>query len=195
MIGGADVSGDLISGNHKDMGFVVCTEKYIANVEKTAIQLGVDLYSRKQVVREFIASHFEFDGIQSMAFCLRIERNATFKKLKIKNEPKILKPTHKKFFHAYHYRHFKTMRGRLEEFLSKHGYELTSLPVECDGDCRGFVTNVGLRPRMPGHAHKIADAIAWANNRGRVIPGVIEIDEWDQIATDLARRFKRAVLT
>lgn len=104
-----------------------------------------------------------FDGVGCAAFCPRIEKY-TFQRLKIKDSSRFSQ-TQKKFFHAYHYRHFKTVRGRLEEFPSGHGSALTCL-VECDDDCRDFAADVGLGSSIPRHAHKIADAVAWSNNKG-----------------------------
>lgn len=191
----ADVSGDPISGNHKYMAIVACTTEFADNVITAGVNYKADLSTRKHIIRDRILSNLNFDDRGCIAFCIRIERNATFRRLKIKNEPKRFSPTQKKLFHAYHYRHFKTVRDRLEEFLSKHGYALTCLAVECDHDCKDFVSDIGLRSNMPGLAHKVADAIAWANNKGEEPQGVISIDEWDQIAADLHQRFKRAVLT
>jgi len=47
---------------------------------------------------------------------------------------------------------------------------------------------------MSNRAHKIADAIACVSNGDKEPLGIIQIDEWEQIAETL-KRFNGAVLT
>ena len=184
-----DVSGTPGEGNYGNMGITACTKEGISNTVRTLEQYGLDPTSRKQALRDCILNNTKFNTPQYAGFCLRMERDATLEKLKLMSglgrRPNL---TLRKTIRRYHYLHFNLVRDQLEEFLTGHGYALTSLAVECDSDSRGFVADIGLRSVEPSYAHIIADAVAWANHRGIEPDGVISVDRVDQIANQLKRK-------
>lgn len=195
MFVGADVSGNMASGNHKYMALAACTTRFVDDMTKMIERRGSDLVSRKQAMRNFILSETKMYGQECIVFCMRMERKATFERLKLKLEPgKRPNPALKKIMRKYHYLHLKSVRGRLDKFLNGHGYALASLAVECDSDCKGFAADIGLRPAEPGHAYLVADAVAWANNRGMEPEGVVEVDSADQVTRQL-KGLKTAIPT
>ena len=61
-------------------------------------------------------------------------------------------------------------------FLHRYRQGFEDIVFETDGDCVNFLSDIGLQHTTPSHAHKIADAIAWANNRNIEPRGVRRLD-------------------
>ena len=91
-----------------------------------------------------------------------------------------------KIRYAYHQAVWRSVRGRIADFLKQHKQDFDDAVFESDGDCVNFLKDVAVRRTEPSYAHMMADAIAWANN-AKAPKGVIEIDATGQIVTALRK--------
>lgn len=189
MLAGMDVSGDSESGNHKFMAIVIGTDE---GVEALARRLGskpIHMSSaRSRDEKNSIVGKTEFDRKNLMGLCLRLEKKQTFSKLR-EHSKKHRFTNRRKLSRTYHALMWSLLRDRVEQFLQPHNYEVHRLDVQCDSDCRNFVTDCGWRSAKPGPAHALADVLAWGNSHGREPKGTVRLDLSDILYAQMLKRF------
>ena len=90
---------------------------------------------------------------------------------------------------AYHYLLWRAVRVHIEEFLRQHRYDTSDVVFQCDGDCKDFAKDVGLRHGVEGSAHMLADIVAWANSHGKEPSGTVRLNLADRLYKDMKKRF------
>ena len=95
------------------------------------------------------------------------------------------------------------MYERIATFLARHNHALSDVVFQCDSDCDAIAAIIkvnGLRHDNAGNAYRLADIVAWSNNKNKEPRGVKSLDPrglvcltqtcgWMQIAVK-KRRFK-----
>lgn len=193
LIGGIDVSGGLKEGNHVYMSIVIGTEPKVRSISKKMGPAGHMREIQSQRAKNRIISSLEFDGKEILALCVKINRdevisNAKNRKIRKKNMAR------KKIIRMFNNLLLYHLRDTIGEFLVLHKCGQTDVVFQCDDDSVGFLKDNGLNHERGGGAHKIADGVAWGNNKNKVIRGVVEIDLEGVIGSDL-REAMIAVLT
>ena len=82
----------------------------------------------------------------------------------------------RKNLRVYHGAVWYFIRDPVVDFLHRYRQGFEDIVFEADGDCADFLSDMGLRHTAPSHAHRFADAIAWANNRNMEPKGVKRLD-------------------
>ena len=166
LVAAMDVSGDPSTGNHKFLGIVIGTRYKIGSIISSMGYDGSHMGKLKnKEIQQRIISRIRFDGNESTAFCIRIDKNNTVKELiqtkASKNKTVLRKRIHATFNRSVmHY-----IRQDIEEFLIRHKHSMRDVVFECDSDCLDIAKDNGLRHGAAGSVHRLADAVAWANNR------------------------------
>ena len=190
MLAGMDVSGDSESGNHKFMAIVIGTDEGVTALTR---RLGPQLIhmrgERTCDEKNSIVAKAEFDRKNLMGICLRLEKKRTFSKLQ-EHSKKHRFTNRKKLSRTYHALVWRLLRDPVEQFLQPHNYEAHRLDIQCDADCRNFVTDCGWRSAEPGPAHALADVLAWGNSHGREPKGIVSLDFSDTLHAQMLKRFK-----
>jgi len=85
LVAGIDVSGNPYAGNYKFMGIVIGTEEKIqATVKKTGFGMPHMNRIKSRKAQKRIVSEMNFDGKESIAFCVLLDRNAVIEQTKQK---------------------------------------------------------------------------------------------------------------
>jgi len=188
LVAGIDVSGNPQTGNYRFMGVVIGTEEKIqAAVKKTGLSRPHMNRIKSGATQKRIVSEMSFDGKESIALCMLIDRNAVMEQTKQKRSAQHHK---KKIYRVYNRAVVYHMQKKIGEFLTRHGSTVHDVVWQCDGDCRNIVRENGLRHGNTGSAYHLADVVAWANNRGMEPRGVIPLDLTDRIRAELAKALK-----
>jgi len=188
LVAGIDVSGNPHTGNYKFMGIVIGTEEKIrAAVKKTGFSMPHMNRIKSRETKRRIVSEMSFDGKESIALCVLIDRNGVIKQAKLK------RPTQrhaKKIYRVYNKAVMHHVQKKIGGFLTKHGSTIHDVVWQCDGDCRNIVKENGLQYGKTGPAYHLADVVAWANNRGTEPGGTIAADLTGRIGEELAKALK-----
>jgi len=187
---GVDVSGMPGTGNYKFMAVVMGTEEGIAGIVR---DMGCDDAgqdpARIKKHRSAFASMIRFDGRESSALCVRIDREDVVNGAKQMRRIRHRNIPNQRLFRAYHYILWNKMQERITEFLNRHGHALPDVVFQCDSDCRSFILENGLRCTDGRDAHMLADLVAWSNNRGREPEGVVSVNLADEIRAEMRKKF------
>lgn len=187
MVFGIDVSGDPESGNHKYMAVFICTVEFL-NSTIRHLQLNHKrdgFYNKKETRKSILAIEFNAHGC--LALCVKIERKKLLQIAERRAKTGASNLRTNKILYAYNKAVWRSVSGRIEDFLKRYKQDFSDAVFESDGDCIAFLKDTALKRTEPSYAHMIADAIAWANNAGKAPKGVIEIDATDQIAKALRK--------
>lgn len=177
LVAAMDASGDPHTGNHKFLGIVIGTQDKINSIIRNMGHNRFHMSTiRNKEIRQDILFRISFDGNESAAFCIRIDKNNTVSKLiqqvRTRNRPWLKRRIHATFNRStMHY-----VRQEIEGFLIKRNHSIQDVVFECDDDCMGIIKDSGLRYAAAGYAHDLADAVAWANNRNMEPKGVSSAD-------------------
>jgi len=189
LVAGIDVSGNPQTGNYKFMGIVIGTEEKIqATVKKTGFSRPHMNRIKSGATQKRVASEIGFDGKESTAFCVLIDRKAVIRQTKQRGMTQ--RYARKKAYRVYNRAVAYHMQKMIGEFLTRHGSTVHDVVWQCDGDCRNIVRENGLRHGNAGSAYHLADVVAWANNHGMEPRGVIRLDFTDRIRAELAKALK-----
>lgn len=191
MLAGMDVSGDPKSGNHRFMGIVIGTNESIKALTR---RLGPEPVHMNRIVgrsaKYDIINKVNFDGINRMGLCIRLEKNRTFSSLRDRLKRESNPVTNKKMYRTYHALMWNLIRDRVEQFLRQHDFEVHRLAFQCDDDCKFFVHDQGWHRASPGSAHGLADVLAWANRRGIEPKGAVRLDISKPLEERMFKLFK-----
>jgi len=189
LVAGIDVSGNPQTDNYKFMGIVIGTEEKIqAAVKKTGFSMPHMNRIKSKRAQKRIVSEINFDGKESIAFCLLIDRSAVIKQAKQKRATR--RYTRNRIYYVYNRAVIYHMQKKIEEFLTKHGSTVHDIVWQCDADCRYIIKENGLKYGNAGSAYHLADVVAWANNRNMEPRGVIPLDFTDRLKEVLAKTLK-----
>ena len=184
IVAGVDVSGDPNVGNYKFLGLVMMTQDNVDAMHREMIKRKIhkkDIRSKR--CRNGILDCVNFKSDENITLCIRIDRDPTINRIhqmrKSKNTQK------KKILKMYHYVLFRFLKEKIEDFAIGHGVPITDVYFECDQDCLNMIRDAGLKHGEEGDAHMLADAIAWANNKGMEPQGVISEDLSERLEQDV----------
>lgn len=190
MLAGVDVSGSKPVGNHKFMGIVIGTQESIRcivkNLESNQNHMNAVMDKKKQ---DTILSRLRFNGNENIAFCVRLDKDTIVKKISTRKKYGHRYPR-KNIFRAYDYLSYKYMYERIATFLARHNHALSDVVFQCDSDCRDFIKVNGLRHDNAGNAYRLADIVAWSNNKNKEPRGVKSLDPRAWMDAELKKRFK-----
>ena len=190
IVAGMDVSGDQRSGNHKFMSLVFGTQESLDAITRRLGSEQIHMSAIKnRRVRDDIIRQIRFDGIECVAYCIRLKKAQTIagaKKLAGEKHRLTAGRIHK----TYNFLVWRRIRDRIEEFLRHHGCEVRSIRFQCDADCRNFAKDLGWQYADVGPAHSLADIVAWLNSHGREPKGTVAIDLAGHFDAEMAKRFK-----
>jgi len=188
LVAGIDVSGNPHTGNYKFMGIVIGTEEKIrATVKKTGLSRPHMNRIKSGATQKRIVSEMCFDGKESIALCVLVNRNAVMEQTKQKRSAQHHK---KKIYRVYNRAVMYHIQKKIGGFLTKHGSTIHDVVWQCDGDCRNIVKENGLQYGKTGPAYRLADVVAWANNRGTEPGETIAADLTGRIGEELAKALK-----
>lgn len=188
-----DVSGDQKSKNYKYLALVACTEEFLHSMIRDAglnavIKSSID----KQVMRKTIISSLREDARKCFVLCVKIEKNAILDKIKKSRFMQRYSRTRntQHVIRIYNRNVMELIRNPLDEFLARHGRALAEIKVESDGDCKGLLSDNGIRWTKKSHTHMIADATAWANNHDSEPRGAVRMDIVEPLTKSLIKELK-----
>ena len=190
MLAGMDVSGNPASGNHKFMAIVIGKEERIASLVRRLGNRMIHMNMiRSKEEQHRIIERLTFDQTECIAFCIRLERKQILDKI---HRPQQKKPylNIAKLLRTYNYLVRRAICDDVEKFLRQHRCEVGEVIFQCDGDCRGFVKDVGWHHGAEGSAYMLADIVAWANTHGREPIGTVSLDLTESVYAQMAKRFK-----
>ena len=175
--GAGDAAGGPGFGNNKYLGLLVATEGFI---DKTMLDIGH--YKRpkqsgeNKKFREEIISRLNFNAEESLAFCIRIDRDIIIDEvlntLKIRKK-KIKRPS---ISRAYDKILFNSLKKYFEIFALQHDMHFNEVTIESDGDCYDIFRHNNITFTRPKNAHNLADIISHANVINSPPKGVRELD-------------------
>lgn len=176
IVAGLDVSGDQKAGNYKYMALVMGTDEKIKAIARHIGKKSSHMRDAKsKTVKERILSKVKFDGVESIAFCMYMDKRSILSPI-IQKTDSNNRMAHNRIYRRYNLIAMHHMRSRIDAFLASHNHSVHDVIFECDDDCRGFVKDNGLRHCDPGNAHSLADNTAWANNHGGEPYGTIPVN-------------------
>lgn len=124
-------------------------------------------------IKKRIISDLNLRRHDILAVCIRTNREDIIKKFLAEKKNK--KST-RRIRNVVDYALLKRLNLTLANYLSRHKCSITDVPVQCDLDCNAIVGIMGLKRLLPGHAHSLADIVAWSNSNGILVEGAIEMD-------------------
>ena len=187
LVFGIDVSGCPESGNYKYMAVFICTEEFL-NVVVRRLQLntvGGGFDTKKKTENPYLTLSSLIHA--NVLLCIKTERKKILQIVESEAKADASNLLTSKIRYAYHQAVWRSVRGRIADFLKQHKQDFDDAVFESDGDCVNFLKDVAVRRTEPSYAHMMADAIAWANNANKAPKGVIEIDATGQIVTALRK--------
>lgn len=179
ILGGMDLSCNDRDNSSVYMGIIIGTKEKINSM---ANQVGLPpTYTPAYKFvknRSVIASKLEFVDSDVIAFCVKIDKFRLVDKLekKLKKQNRYRRMGGKKIWIVFNRLLLYEIREKIIPFTNSHGYALTDVAFQCDGDCRYFAKDNGLRYADEGRAYMLSDAVAWANNRNLEPHGVCALD-------------------
>ena len=189
LMAGMDVSGDSITGNHKFMAIVITTSESANSLSRSLPNILHMNQIQNKKNRDEITSKLRFDGRNTIAFCVRIDRDTIIKKVRGRKLTR-QNISHAKMIRTYHRLLLKCLRQKVEDFIVRHSCSLGEVTFQCDGDCVSFAKDNGLCFSHGGTIHGLADVVAWTNNHNDELPGVFSIDLTREMERQLAACFK-----
>ena len=191
MLAGMDVSGDPESGNHKFMAIVIGTNE---SIKALARRLGPEQGHMSRITgrsaKYAILDKVDFDEINRMGLCLRLEKSHIFSNLRDQLRQESSSVANRKMYRAYHALIWSLTRDHVEQFLRQHDFEAHRLIFQCDHDCVSFVRDQGWGCASPGSVHGLADVLAWANRRGIEPKGAVRLDISKPLEERMLKMFK-----
>jgi hypothetical protein len=190
LVAGMDVSGDYQFGNHKFMGIVIGTSESIMALSKDIGHLRTHVSGLKPAEQEAITKKMTFDYNNRIAICFRLNQNEIIDRVKQRRQIRQRRTPEGKLVRLFHRVAYQFLKPEIERFVLSHNQSVNELIVECDRDCSSFVKENSLKADMVKDAHKIADIIAWSNNKSKNIPSIIEIDVTKEIEEMMVERLR-----
>ena len=190
MLAGIDVSGDPQSGNNRFMGMVVGTEEGIEAVVGRLETRPIHMTKLRRDEQNAVIDSIAFDDATCMGFCIHTEKSLILSRLADRMRGKQGFLNRKKLSRTFNAVLWSMMHTRVEDFMYGHGFEIHRLCVQCDHDSKDFVKDRGWRIVGPGSAYELADALAWANRRGREPKGTVSLDLAGSIEVQMRKRFR-----
>ena len=188
LVAGIDYSGDPEAGS-KFLGIVIGTQDAINSAMK---RLGPGpphvskITNRKK--RAEVLSNLRFDDDTIIAICIRSDTDLIvggLRKMKSRRRHQT-----KHIMITCDYSLYRQLRDIAAPFFRKHHHDIHKVVFQCDSDCANFVKANGLARDKPGHAHRLADMVAWSNTRNMEPAGVKAVDLRTTLETQLLKRFK-----
>lgn len=184
-----DVSGTM--DNYKYLAIVIGQKENLNSLYHKigSPQRHMSGQSRKKKNR--IIRNLMFDGVNRTALCVKLERKKVIKTLKSKRAKKYNRQSGGKLFSMFETTLFKYLRTEIEKFTSQYNRTPTRVIVECEKDSRNFAKAWGVKTLEPASIHIISDIVAWCNNKGENIDGVIELDLSEVIQNKLLKKLQK----
>ena len=184
-----DVSGDQSSGNHKFMALVIGTEE---SVEAMMRRLGSDRIHMSGIKdpkeRMGMINKVSFDGREYIGLCMRVEKKLVLEKAQKRTKGRRMRAGKMKMTSTYHRLVWSMMRDYVEEFLWRHGCEISDISFQCDADCRDFAKDMGWKITHAESAHTLADVVAWANGHEQEPKGTVTLDLVSRLVSHMGKK-------
>lgn len=95
----------------------------------------------------------------------------------------------KQIMDAYDHHLYQYILKNTAMFFAKHGCDAHEVVFQCDSDCVNFTKANNLTRGRQGDAYRLADTVAWFNNRNEELAGVTAADLRSMLNDELVRRF------
>ena len=187
-----DFSGDQESGNYKYLGVVACTEEFLNRfVRGTNLVKMAGSTTDKKAVRRNILSKLDARSPECLVLCVKTDKNSVLSEMAgtLRRQKRTVETSSLEY--AYNRAVVDSVRKDLARFLAGHGHSLAEIQVESDGDCRDLLKHSNIRRIKESHAHRMADAVAWANSRGLEPKGVKPQDVTAYLHQNLNKQLKK----
>lgn len=160
------------------MGIVIGTkEKIDSIIRRVGLVPDCNVPKYKSVEgRSAIVSKLEFADGEAVAFCIKVDKIRIVGQIKKKLRKRDRYLENKRIWAEYNRLLLHEVRGKITGFVNFHRCTLSDVVFQCDGDCRDFAKDNGLRHAGEGNVYALSDAVAWANNRNLEPNGVRLID-------------------
>lgn len=175
LIAGTDTSGSEVVGQRKFISLVVGKDETLNAMFNRIGLRQIHMIRLEENEQNHVIDTLRFSA-DVAAWCLTVDKQRIIdyifhhEQLNNKHKPKVRISAH---FDRLVLRH---IREELQVFLQPHRMEIEQINIEYDADMSETIKIWRMNPKMKGRVHQIADAIAWANYRGRTIRGCRELD-------------------
>ena len=173
---GMDVSGDATKSNYNYLGIVVGISERIIQIHNPVQHFPDHMASIDKSRIEHVISILNFNSVTEIAFCIKLDRKNIVNKIMEAKRHGGKNLEKGKVLRTYNYVIMQEVRKKLENFLFSHGVSLTEIIVQCDSDCMYFAKAGALDHTRKGVAYKLADYVAWCNNKNKPPDSIKEID-------------------
>jgi len=190
LLAGMDVSGRPHVDNYMYLAIVLGTDESInalfnkLNLPKKHMS-AIHMEKQDQIVNDL-----DFDCVNRTAFCITINRKQIIETIKNHRRMRSRNISYFRLYSMFERNLFKYLRDDLGNFILQHKESITELSIQCDNDSRNFIRTWGLKPAIADNAHKIADVVAWCNNKEISVSGVIDRDYRKKIIDDIFSELK-----
>lgn len=168
-----DFSGNQESGNYKYLAVVACTAEFLNPIISGAnLRNTVKSTASKKARRQDILAKLDAEKSGCLALCLKTDKASILSGIVRMAERQKKAPKSESLAYAYDNAVMEGIRVDLDQFLNRHGRSLGDVKIEADHDCKDLLRHANIRQTGESYAHMIADAVAWANNRGDEPRGV-----------------------
>lgn len=172
-----DFSGTLESGNFVYLAVVACTDEFLDQLIGGAdLARPVNAIARKKSRRLCILAKLDARKPGCLILCVKTDKSSVLSKINYVMQRQKKNPKTEAIAYAYHNAVMDLVGDELDEFLKRHGESLQEIRVEADHDCWDLLKHTNMRRTGESYAHMVADAVAWANNRGDEPPGAKSLD-------------------
>ncbi|MDA7942036.1 MAG: hypothetical protein MPJ06_03690 [Nitrosopumilus sp.] len=187
-VGGLDISGSPPMTNCKYLAGVIGDSDVIDSMMENLGRENIHMSRIKNRMEKImILEKISFNDKNIMAFCATIDRNHIIKSIRRDFNGKLRRRPTRKLTTYYNKVLFRCLQPKLQDFFDMHGYGMTDIVFQCDSDCIDFASNNDLGWTDPGRAHSLADVVAWSNNAGFLLDGVMEMNLGEDIITQIMK--------
>lgn len=172
---GTDTSGSEAVGQRKFISLVIGNEEQLNAMFNRIGLRQIHMIRLEETDQEHVLNSLRFSS-EITAWCITVDKQRIIdyifhhERLNNKHKPKVRIAAH--FDHLI----LRHIRDEIQAFLQPHRLEIEQTDIEFDKDMSDTIKIWRMKPKVKGKAHQIADAIAWANYRGRTIRGCRELD-------------------
>lgn len=171
-----DFSGNQKYGNCIYLAVVACTVEFLNQLIRGA-NLGTGKADAcKKARRQSILAELDAKKPGCLILCVKTDKDAVLARITDMARRQKRNPRAESVVSAYHNAVVGYFRNDLDSFLKRHGWSLQEIKVESDHDCEELLKHASIQRTREEYAHMVADAVAWANNRGDEPPGVKQLD-------------------
>lgn len=191
LLAGMDVSGDVDSGNYKYFAVVIGTKESISSLSRDIGHLPTHISRVGGKKQNEIIAKMVFDGKNRIAFCVYLKRDDIVDSIKNRRRAKRKRTPTGKILRTYNYVVMQKVKKYLEEFVMKHHISITDIVIQCEKDCIPFAKAGSLKYKYEkGKAYRLADIIAYCNNKKLRIPNVKEKNFTKEIPNSMLKILK-----